>query len=233
MNNKIREERKNRGLSLKELSGILSIPYSSLSQYERGERQPKNAVWEKLANFFEVSIPYIMGLSSERNDSAAENSKKLAEHLAQSKEIDDIAETMKIIIKNGDAELAKKIVGIIGEFALMLSHIVEENISHREANLEIISNIVYSLYKITSGGIMLDIPKYQDIVKKGAKSDGYEGLTVEEVRALEEKRLVIYPIKPIDKAFSDYNAELQQINSNIDNYFSIFLNTFYTYNTKP
>lgn len=113
MNNKIREERKSRGLSLKELSDILSIPYSSLSQYERGERQPKNTVWEKLANFFEVSIPYIMGLTESRTDEELEVKKKISEQIkdinskmstSENEEIvsimDNLAETMERISVN-------------------------------------------------------------------------------------------------------------------------------------
>lgn len=64
--------RKKKKLTLKELSndlkrnGIVLSP-DSLAKYERGEREPKLETWERLANYFSVSTPYLMGLSDDLN----------------------------------------------------------------------------------------------------------------------------------------------------------------------
>ena len=42
----------------------INIPASTLSQYERGVREPKLKTWEKLANFFGVSVAYLIGESN-------------------------------------------------------------------------------------------------------------------------------------------------------------------------
>ena len=34
---------------------------NTLSQYETGKRHPKFEVWQKLADFFGVSVPYLQG----------------------------------------------------------------------------------------------------------------------------------------------------------------------------
>ena len=34
---------------------------NTLSQYETGKRHPKFEVWQKLASFFHVSVPYLQG----------------------------------------------------------------------------------------------------------------------------------------------------------------------------
>ena len=34
---------------------------NTLSQYETGKRHPKFEVWQKLADFFDVSVPYLQG----------------------------------------------------------------------------------------------------------------------------------------------------------------------------
>ena len=68
MKNRIRELRKEKGLTLKELSQRLKengtpISASSLIKYERGERNPKLETWIKLADYFDVSVSYLQGIS--------------------------------------------------------------------------------------------------------------------------------------------------------------------------
>lgn len=68
--NRLKELRKNRGLTLKQLSKELKeqlgvdIAPATLSKYERGERKLNNyEVVKKLARFFCVSIDYLIGKS--------------------------------------------------------------------------------------------------------------------------------------------------------------------------
>lgn len=61
MANRIKYFRKNQGLTIQELSRELDkkglhISTSSISKYERGERNPKIEQWTKLSKFFGVSI---------------------------------------------------------------------------------------------------------------------------------------------------------------------------------
>lgn len=69
LKNRIRELRKEKGLTLKELSQRLKengtpISASSLIKYERGERNPKLETWIKLADYFGVSVSYLQGLTN-------------------------------------------------------------------------------------------------------------------------------------------------------------------------
>lgn len=62
--NRIKELRKDRKITITELSEALKIPQSTLTNYENGKRSPRDEeTWEKLANYFGVSVPYIMGLT--------------------------------------------------------------------------------------------------------------------------------------------------------------------------
>ena len=68
--NRIKELRKKKKDSLLTLSGILKTKYNinvtdgQLSQYENRKREPRdNKVWEALADYFNVSIAYLMGFS--------------------------------------------------------------------------------------------------------------------------------------------------------------------------
>lgn len=59
--NRIELLRRERNLTLTALSQKVGINARSLSQYEKGKREPKLETWQALANFFNVSIPYLRG----------------------------------------------------------------------------------------------------------------------------------------------------------------------------
>ena len=61
MKNRIRELRESRNVSQEELATTLDTTQQSISLYESGKREPKLEVWQKLADFFDVSVPYIQG----------------------------------------------------------------------------------------------------------------------------------------------------------------------------
>ncbi|GGI63647.1 MULTISPECIES: helix-turn-helix domain-containing protein [Limosilactobacillus] len=66
--NRIKKLRKEKGLTLKELGEKVGMRDNTLSQYENEKRNPNDEIWEKLAEFFDVSTSYIQGLSYERTD---------------------------------------------------------------------------------------------------------------------------------------------------------------------
>ena len=62
--NRIKELRKKRGMTVKDLADLLGISQSMLTNYENGSSTPRdNSVWENLSNFFNVSVSYLMGLT--------------------------------------------------------------------------------------------------------------------------------------------------------------------------
>ena len=65
MENRLKELRQKNSLTLKELGSKIGIPNNSLSQYENGRRQAKLEVWQKLADFFDVSVPYLQGFETQ------------------------------------------------------------------------------------------------------------------------------------------------------------------------
>ncbi len=65
MQNRLREVRNKTNLTLSSYSRMIGIPSNTLSQYETGKREPRLETWEKLANFWEVSVPYLQGLDQE------------------------------------------------------------------------------------------------------------------------------------------------------------------------
>ncbi|WP_068813047.1 helix-turn-helix domain-containing protein [Lactobacillus crispatus] len=59
--NRLKELRKNRGLTLKELGKKVSMHDNTLSQYETGKRNPNLKTWQQLAGFYGVSVSYLQG----------------------------------------------------------------------------------------------------------------------------------------------------------------------------
>lgn len=61
MKNRIRELRKARGMTMKQLGSVVDLAESTISQYETGKRQPDNETLLKLGEFFDVPVDYILG----------------------------------------------------------------------------------------------------------------------------------------------------------------------------
>ena len=57
------ELRKDRGLTQKELSEMLYVNYRTYSGYERNENEASDDFKVKLAQFYNVSVDYLLGVS--------------------------------------------------------------------------------------------------------------------------------------------------------------------------
>ena len=62
MGNRIRELRKARGITMKQLGEELGVAESTISHYETGRRQLDNETLLRLGEFFGVSVGYILGV---------------------------------------------------------------------------------------------------------------------------------------------------------------------------
>lgn len=66
MENRLKEIRQKNSLTLEKMGEKVGIAKNTLSRYESGKREPKLEVWQKLADFFDVSVPYIQGFDEHR-----------------------------------------------------------------------------------------------------------------------------------------------------------------------
>ena len=60
-NDRLKELRSKRGLTQPELAKALGISKSSVSMYERGEREPSYDMLETIADYFNVDVNYLLG----------------------------------------------------------------------------------------------------------------------------------------------------------------------------
>lgn len=59
--NRIKELRLKNHLTLQGLGQAVGLKNNTLSQYETGKRKPKEEVLQRLADYFNVSVPYLQG----------------------------------------------------------------------------------------------------------------------------------------------------------------------------
>lgn len=60
--NRLRQVRKSKELTIKEVADEMGFSETRLHQYETEEREPKKEIWIKLADYYDVPVAYLMGL---------------------------------------------------------------------------------------------------------------------------------------------------------------------------
>ena len=66
MDIRIREMRENSHLYQRQLAEYLHCTQQTYSRYETGELQPSLLVMERLADFYDTSVDFLMGLTDEK-----------------------------------------------------------------------------------------------------------------------------------------------------------------------
>ena len=74
---RIKQLRENAGLTQLELSKILNVNNSTLSQYESGSRVPSDEMKAAIADYFKVSLDYLYGRTNQRQASAVNQKENL------------------------------------------------------------------------------------------------------------------------------------------------------------
>lgn len=64
---RIKELRTEMHKSLRDVANDLNISYSSLSKYERGDQQPSYETLIRIANYFNVTTDYLMGITNSKS----------------------------------------------------------------------------------------------------------------------------------------------------------------------
>ena len=66
MHRRIRDLREDRDLKQEDLAKLLNCTQACYSNYENGRRDIPTEVWETLADFYQVSVDYLMGRTGEK-----------------------------------------------------------------------------------------------------------------------------------------------------------------------
>lgn len=67
MQNRLKEIRQEKNLSQADIAKALGVTRQAISLYEKGDRELKLETWQKLADFFNVPVDYLLGISKDRS----------------------------------------------------------------------------------------------------------------------------------------------------------------------
>lgn len=74
LKNRLKELRKEKGITQKELANYLKVSRSTVAGYETDKRKPEYETLQKIADYFNVSVDYLLGSTNEK--SSADKIKK-------------------------------------------------------------------------------------------------------------------------------------------------------------
>lgn len=159
--NRLRELRKEKKLTLKEVSSQLEqnnlrISPDALAKYERGDREPKLETWQKLADFFGVSVPYLQGISKVKDVDAFDDFKSFLDYLSKIRKLPDrySIETDELLAFY--AENDRRVFKLLGDVFLKLTRTKRTHKALEKAVKDISENSdIQDISEINS--IMLDV----------------------------------------------------------------------------
>ena len=65
MQNRLKEVRAEKRLTLEQVGKGVGLSTNAISRYERGVREPKLETWQKIADFLNVPVDYLLGISKD------------------------------------------------------------------------------------------------------------------------------------------------------------------------
>jgi len=110
---RISELRENNNLTQEELAKNLGITRASLSHYETSRREPDYETLTKIADYFQVSLDYLMGRTDDPKPSVNESVQRFTESLELSDETILERFTLKIDGRELTPEEAKRFIAFV------------------------------------------------------------------------------------------------------------------------
>jgi transcriptional regulator with XRE-family HTH domain len=95
---RLKELRKSKNLNQAELGKILGVGKTTISMYENGNSTPNDEIKLKIAEYFNVSLDYLLGKTNIKNYYSTDKEFTVALH--SDKEYDDLPEEAKKEIEN-------------------------------------------------------------------------------------------------------------------------------------
>lgn len=178
--NRLRELRKEKKLTLKEVSSQLEqnnfkISPDALAKYERGDREPKLETWERLARFYNVSVPYLQGYVDVKDKDQFFNDKDFwNKYVGKNWDKPNAKANAGELLKEQDRQQFLKIYRDIMEFDHSLDSLTKEVYSEEIANIYLNLRIILEIYLKALTGDKKAKPFYEDISKIVHKYDALQ-----------------------------------------------------------
>lgn len=117
MGNRLKELRKQLGLTLDDIQEKTGIKRGTYNNYENGTTEPKLETWQKLANFFNVSVPYLQGIADFPDDKTLLDvlNEQLFSESKQHPDQKEIFDEIKQRIESKDQQLISYLCNHLGD----------------------------------------------------------------------------------------------------------------------
>lgn len=108
----INDLRKKSGLSQKEFADLFNVHQTAVSQWETGKTTPDKETLIKIANYFGVSIDYLLGNTEQKEKPLVNEDEELTEYLDELKNRPEMKMLFSLAkgATKGDVEKAVKII---------------------------------------------------------------------------------------------------------------------------
>ena len=190
MKNRLKEIRTKKGLSLEQVGKGVGLATNTISRYETGKREPKLETWQKLADFFGVSVPYLQGISKVRDANAFDDFQKFLRSLSEIKKMPDKYSIEVNELLAFYAENDRRVFDLLGNVFLKLTRNDRTSKALKNAVKDISKNSdIQDISEINA--IMLDVfvilVQSQMDIKKSIKARKEIADIIEKHRSLERK----------------------------------------------
>lgn len=211
---RIKNEREKLKLTLRELSEKTEVPYNSIRNYEKGLRNITQKNAEKLSKYFNVSTPYLMGISDEVNPISEEKAEAIG-NLIQEKllkkdmNIDQLNKLLDFLMKNEDKKQLDSVLNSLNAYTELLNSLLINGQSDLIDNLTSINKLLEKMFTPYS---YIDLEKTKDAHSKIIEEFNQE-LNFKEKRNLMvhlDKIQILEPPK-FNATYFDYKNEIDKL----------------------
>lgn len=207
MTNNIKIARESKGISQKSLADYLKVSQQSVSLYENGGREPKLDTWKKIADFLDVSVPYLQGIE---RDTTTINAYIETYWDMYGQMNDDVVDEIDALFR---------INRIKTKYFLQLTDFENENTEEYKGAKREFSNTLRPYINNIVNKADIDIDDLQDWDTKKYINDALCNALVSEIEEHLPKPKEVVP-KEIVKLDKDISENLWSRNYNIRNYFN-------------
>ncbi len=106
--NRLKEAREAMNLTVKQAAAALRLPYTTYNNYEKNKREPSGGLLCKLAEFYNVSTDYLLGLDEINNKESKKNIEENPEMLRKFNYLDDHGKKLVNLILDTEYERCKE-----------------------------------------------------------------------------------------------------------------------------
>lgn len=132
---RIRELRKERQMTLRELANALGVPFTTLGNYERGDRKPDLQFLLDVSKYFGVSMDFLT-----RTDEITSY---------EDYKVVSYSEDINEMLNKANPEIREKLLGIYDQlFLITCEHAISPSNNNE---LEILENLLNSIIKMKQG----------------------------------------------------------------------------------